>query len=438
MLHMAIWVVAIAILVSWYFLVTYYISMQQKSVTLDQLSLYPQIKNNLKSTNWFPQDQNSSTTITEVESLYLNKTSQHKQIETYSREIQQPFENLLQHTLLPPLNIWKDQYTNEIDETLIGKKFLQNNTYLDVNLISQWTDFFKNIGVDSLNNDIKSINVGSVSEGSNGTFSISFDVSFTAKTKRSFLLFIDKMSITSNKDNVALINTFFFNLWGVLKEKHNTTVDSEIWKRISAWIADPEADNPEKKDKYITNNDIVKAIKLTANCEDDMKMSDCYYTFREKMRAIPPFAYSLGADAANKEYELRMFMKNLPPMMNVKSFVFQKQNDGSYDWQISVEAYWKSMSDAEVQQIAAFLGAKCANDIVLSPSVALAQLDEVIKQASSISQISNEKSKDLAQLRDAFDAINQKYDSLPWFQKTVQLFSLYRMLSENNMCQSTK
>ncbi len=71
------------------------------------------------------------------------------------------------------------------------------------------------------------------------------------------------------------------------------------------------------------------------------------------------------------------------------------------------------MSDAEVQQIAAFLGAKCANDIVLSPSVALAQLDEVIKQASSISQISNEKSKDLAQLRDAFDAINQKYDSLP-------------------------
>ena len=72
------------------------------------------------------------------------------------------------------------------------------------------------------------------------------------------------------------------------------------------------------------------------------------------------------------------------------------------------------------------------------PSVALAQLDEVIKQASSISQISNEKSKDLAQLRDAFDAINQKYDSLPWFQKTVQLFSLYRMLSENNMCQSTK
>ncbi len=126
------------------------------------------------------------------------------------------------------MNIWKDQYTNEIDETLIGKKFLQNNTYLDVNLISQWTDFFKNIGVDSLNNDIKSINVGSVSEGSNGTFSISFDVSFTAKTKRSFLLFIDKMSITSNKDNVALINTFFFNLWGVLKEKHNTTVDSEI------------------------------------------------------------------------------------------------------------------------------------------------------------------------------------------------------------------
>ena len=29
------------------------------------------------------------------------------------------FENLLQYFLLPPLNIWKDKYTNEIDETLV-------------------------------------------------------------------------------------------------------------------------------------------------------------------------------------------------------------------------------------------------------------------------------------------------------------------------------
>ncbi len=435
---MAVWVVFIAIVVSWYILVTYYTRMQKKVGTLDQLSLYPEIKKSLQATNWFPQDQNSSTTINEVSDLYINKTAQYKQIEAYSKEIQQPYENLLQHFLLPPLNIWKNEYTNEIDETLVGKKFLKYNTYLDVNLISQWTDFFKNIGVDSLKNDIKSISVGSVSEGSNGTFSIWFNVSFTAQTKRSFLLFIDKMSITSNKDNISLMNNFFFNLWGVLKEKHQTTNDAEVWKKINAWVFDPEADNPDKKDKYIENNDIVKAIKRTANCEDGMKLSTCYYTFREKMRAIPPFAYSLGADGTNKEYELRLFLQNLPPMMNVKSFVFQKQNDGSYDWQISVEAYWKSMSDAEVQQIAAFLWSKCANDLVLSPSVALAQLDEVIKQASSISQISNEKSKDLAQLREAFDAISSKYDSLPGFQKAVQLFSLYRMLSENNMCQRTK
>lgn len=437
-LHMAIGVVSVAILVAWYFLVSYYLWLQKKSGALDQLTFYPEIKKNLQVSNWFPQDQNGATTIREVAELYTNKTAQYKQVEEYSRGMQQPFENLLQYFLLPPLNIWKDKYTNEIDETLVWQKFLKDNNYLDVNLISQWTDFFKNIGVDSLKNDIKSINVGSVSEGSNGTFSIWIDVSFSAQTKRSFLLFIDKVSITSNKENVSLMNSFFFNLWNVLKEKHNTTNDVEVWKKINAWVFDSEASDPNKKNKYIVSADIVNAIKRTANCEEGMKMSTCYYMFREKMRAVPPFAYTLGAESSNKENELRTFLQNLPPMMNVKSFVFQKQDDGSYDGQISVEAYWKSMSDGEVQQIAAFLGSKCANNLVLSPSVAISQLDEVIKQASSISQISNEKSKDLAELRDAFDAISKKYDSLPGFQKTVQLFSIYRMLSENNMCQRTK
>lgn len=437
-LYIAIGLVSVSILVWWYFLLMNYLWMQKKSLSLDQLALYPNIKNALQVSNWFPQDQTESKIIPNVLQLYINKVTALKQLETYSNEIQQPYNNLLQDFLLPPLNIWKDKYTNKINETLVGQNFLKNNTYLDVNLISQWTDFFKNIGVDSLKNDIKSINVWTVKEWSNGTFTIWIDVSFTAQTKRSFLLFVDKMSITSNRENVALLNNFFFNLWGVLKEKYNTTNDAEVWKKISEWVFDPNADNPEKKNKYIASNDIVKAIKRTANCEEGMKMSTCYYMFREKMRAVPPFAYTIGADLSNKENELRVFLQNLPPMMNVKSFVFQKQNDGSYDGQISVEAYGRSMSDSEVQEIAAFLGAKCANNnMVLSPSVAISQLDEVIKKTSS-SQINNEQTKDLADLRAAFQSISQKYDSLPGFQKTVQLFSLYRMLSENNMCQSTK
>lgn len=289
-----------------------------------------------------------------------------------------------------------------------------------------------------MKNDIESINVWAVSEWQNWTFSIPIDVSFSADTKRSFLLLIDKISITSNKENVSLINNFFFNLRDVLKKKNPTDTDGDIGKKLYEWVFDKNANNFQTRNTYLNGSDIEEAIWRTANCEQTAKRAECYFAFREKMRSIPPLAYTLWIENSNKEREFRSFLQNLPPMINVKSFVFQKQNDGSYDGQISMEAYGKSMSEAELNQIASYLGSKCANGLVLSPAVAVSQLDEVIKQTSSISQISNEKSKDLADLRDAFDAISQKYDSLPWFQKAVQLFSIYRMLTENNMCQGVQ
>jgi hypothetical protein len=117
------------------------------------------------------------------------------------------------------LNIWKDKYTGKIDETLVGQRYLHNNNYLDVNLISQWTNFFKNIGQDSPKNDIKSINVGAITEKDGGIFTISIDVDFIAQTKRSFLLLVDKLSLTSNRTNLSLINEYFFNLRLVLRDK---------------------------------------------------------------------------------------------------------------------------------------------------------------------------------------------------------------------------
>lgn len=120
---------------------------------------------------------------------------------------------------MPPLNIWKDKYTGKIDDKLVGKKFLTENIYLDVNLISQWTDFFKNIGANSPKNDIKNIKVGTITEKDGGIFTMPIDVSFVAETKRSFLLLVDKVSMTSNRANLSLLNEFFYHLWGTLKEK---------------------------------------------------------------------------------------------------------------------------------------------------------------------------------------------------------------------------
>ena len=78
-------------------------------------------------------------------------------------------------------------------------------------------------------------------------------------------------------------------------------------------------------DVYVTEGNIMDAVKRTANCEsegDDV----CYFKFREKMRSVPAIAYTIGLQTSNKVKELRNFLLTMPPMINVKSFTFQKQS----------------------------------------------------------------------------------------------------------------
>lgn len=418
-----LWVLAIG-----YVVINKYVSLNRKADQLAQLAYYDQRKEGLKQDNGFLKDQNTAKIISEVSALYTTKKDQFNQTNDYYQNLQTPYENFLQYFFLPPLNIWKDKYTGKIDETLIGKKYLEDNTYLDVNLISQWTDFFKNIGWDSSQNEIKSISIWAIGEKESWTFSIPIDVTFSAQKKRPFLLLVDKLSITSNRENVSLINDFFFNFWNVLKEKDDTKSDQQIGEELYAWAHSGTSN-------YVTDDDVVKAIRNTASCDQTTEAQLCYFNFREKMRTIPSLAYGVWVQQSSKAYELKLFLQGLPPLINVKSFVFQKKADWSYDGQISMEAYGKWMSEAELQEIATYLWSKCANGLVLSPAVAISQLDEVIRSTTTISQISNEKSKDLNDLREMFEEVSKTYDGLPWFQKAVQLFNIYRMLSENHMCQ---
>ena len=48
------------------------------------------------------------------------------------------YSDFLRNLLLPSLNIWKNPYTEEVDLSLLGKKYLDNNPYQDVTLLQQW------------------------------------------------------------------------------------------------------------------------------------------------------------------------------------------------------------------------------------------------------------------------------------------------------------
>lgn len=457
--QIVVWVWVLAALVGLYFVIVRYMDLQNKAEMLRQISIYGDSKKTVQQQQ-FLKELEQKTTIDEVIKMYSDIQDQESITSLYYAGLQKPYTYFLQYFLLPPLNIWKDKYTGKINDDLVGQKYLQLNNYLDVNLISQWTDFFKNIGKDSPKNDIKSITVGAISEKDGGIFTMAIDVNFVAQTKRSFLLLVDKLSMTSNRQNISLLNEFFFHLWAVVKEQTNGVgevalsssgdmisaasildaqtgaglTDEDLGKNMYVWATDPT-------NTYITEEHIVEAIKRTASCEaEDLPV--CYFKFREKMRSLPSLAYTVWLQTSNKVKELRLFLQNMPPMINVKSFTFQKQSlatavqEGGrwYEGKLQIEVYGKSMTTQDVAEIASYLGAKCTNNIALDPSVALNQLDQTIKQATSVTQISNEKSKQLSDLRDAFTRIGESYSWLPGFKKATKLFEIYRMLSENRLC----
>lgn len=72
--------------------------------------------------------------------------------------------------------------------------------------------------------------IGDFLEDEKGFFSMPITVSFTANSKRAFLLLVDKLSMTSNKENISLINEFFYYLRGEIKkgkEKEIKTLESD-------------------------------------------------------------------------------------------------------------------------------------------------------------------------------------------------------------------
>lgn len=61
--------------------------------------------------------------------------------------------------------------------------------------------------------------IGEFVEDETGFFSMPITVSFSANSKRAFLLLVDKLSMTSNKENVSLINEFFYYLRAEIKKE---------------------------------------------------------------------------------------------------------------------------------------------------------------------------------------------------------------------------
>ena len=158
--------------------------------------------------------------------------------EAFKKQEKDYYEILLQNIYLPSLNIWKDPYTKNFDTTILWQKYLESDKFQDLYLIEHWSDFIKYVWNDADYNTVESISIWDKTEVADSDyFYTPIRVSFKSPNKRSFLLLVNKLSMTSNSNNIALLNEFFFYLLVNIKEKKSDAINElmqEYWEEFSS------------------------------------------------------------------------------------------------------------------------------------------------------------------------------------------------------------
>jgi len=393
-------------------------------------------------------DVSDVNTINELLKVNTNISEDVDNYMTFFEEMQSPYKNLMSHILLPELNIWKDPFLWDIDTSIIWSKFLKNNPYNDVTLITSWTDFFKNLWSDNV---IKNIEVWDMVEDTeNNLYYIPISIQFTANSKRSFLLLVEWLSITSNQKNLSLINEFVYNLWDAIKDAKWDEIkllkeelwtgledDTVIWHNLYNWIF-------WEWDNNLINEDIIyEAIKSTVSCNASTSKDDCLYKFREKFRWIPSLAYTLWIEQDDKVVVLKSFLKDLPPIIKIETFTFNRDNSMGYDitnygsiayeWTLNINIYGKWITDAEVLEISNTLWNMCIWQD-LTPSAAVQNIESKLTNIWNTVKFDSYSTSNLLELDGIIKEIESNYDTLSNYNKVIKLFEIYRMMKEWNVC----
>lgn len=365
-----------------------------------------------------------------------------------------PFNSFLRFLYLPSLNVWKDPFVDTIDTTMMGSRFLEKNPYTDISLINQWTDFFKYMGSNTYN-EIDSIVVNElVEEGQ--FFYIPIQVSFTAPSRRAFLFLLDKLSLTSDKNNIMLVNEFFYHLWESIQASGEVApyLEELSLENNLPFMADSDSSNNllayalmhwkewEIASLPFLTEDVLRATVRSASwCRDNASQEVCEFQFREKFRSIPRLAYTLWSSSVSTE-DLLTFLSDIPPLIVLENFTFEKQydavlgGDASYEWSITMKVYGSGIADSEVSEIGSILGNQCfGSSQVLSIWYAQSLVQKDLLEDVDPNVVSLQRSKDLLELQGLLSTMDQQYEWLTNYQKIIKLFETYRMLDDALFCE---
>lgn len=434
--------------------------LDKETFQLEEIALYD--INQLRAHPNTQKDIKNMTNIKDIFSYYKDNAQTIQRYQQYLETLKVPYEYFLQYRYLPSLNIWKNNYTQQINTDLIGRDFLEKNPYDDIILLQKWSNFFKQVGYNQTN-QISDMYVWDIQERSDGLFTIPITVSFTSSSKRAFLLLADKLSLTSNETNITLINEFMYHLRQQIKESKavelqtiaQKTINSElsgdfgtiespnldkiIWYYLEQWIF-YEAENV-----LIDQAILIKTINTLMACENQ-DTEYCMYEFREKYRTVPQLAYLFKWELAlDTVGSFKTFLAQLPPIISIDSFTFDKVLSKAstavwstqYQGQVTIKVFGRWISSEEVTQIANKLGKKCfAKEKELSAPEALTIIKQVAEQTTDNARIDSTQSSTLRELEQIIQDISDSFSTLSNYQKIVRLFEIYRMLDQANICEA--
>ena len=452
-----------------------YRDINSRSDELKELSSYDVKVNSEKLSPYAEWD--SIGTINSVISVNNNIEEAIASDEIFKQQQKNYFEVLLQNIYLPSLNVWKDPYTKNFNMWVLWQRYLETDKFQDLYLIQYWSDFAKYVWNDADYNTVKSMTLGERVEMGD-YFYIPITVEFSSPNKRSFLLLVNKLSMTSNSNNIALLNEFFFYLLMNIKDQKVDVINNmmqEYWDEFSTssdwtWPTEfSELSEDERRDyqdkvvgynlyhrinynwtwenvtPLIDDQVIIETIKQNALCESELNPTECFYKFRDKYRNLPYLAYRVWVEnQVDRVDGLLEFLRDLPPVIAITNFKFDKHSNSSflnnneeqYEGSVTFYAYGKNVTDAEIDETAWLLWKMCFwnnSDEKISPDLALSRVNDKIASLWGLDESVNVLS--LWELQWLFTDIQNQYNDLSKYKKMVKLFELWRMMNDANLCE---
>ena len=192
-------------------LANYYYSQKQQPVVINKADVE---KIGLKY-NWNSNIVSDGSQVNDMYSLVQKMLSTKQENSEKLSALQKPYTLFLSNIYFPQLNVWKDPYSNDIN-LFLWYEFLQKNSLMDTNLFAYWSNYFRNVWEKFEWNNLQDINIAPITQTASG-FNYQVNVKITG-SRRSFLALMDKLSLTSNPNSIALINEFVFRLWEETKK----------------------------------------------------------------------------------------------------------------------------------------------------------------------------------------------------------------------------